>query len=140
MNTPVKLQKSDIIAYIQERPLLAEVAKLEEQKFLSIVEKSLNYPVTKNRWRGYTLLKNEMSTFVGFGAKRAELKTPSHYEAMIDLIDMLLPQAVDEDEVFEDDEPNVVAGSITPLSELLSGFLEGLQANNPGSEDDDDEY
>ncbi len=51
----------------------------------------------ENRWVAYEALKRMSSPFVGWDARRDELRTEAHYDSLIEAIDELLPQTESDD-------------------------------------------
>lgn len=79
---------------IQRNPLLSRIATIEQELFQRIVDLACLQNETVNRWVAYELLKNMAKRIAGFTAAYEELRTCQHYEAMVDLVDCLLPEDI----------------------------------------------
>jgi len=93
--------KEQALARVSQDGNLSQVALYENAVLMGIIESALAHPVGVERWFRYELLKLEASKIVGWDATLNVLRTTSHYEAMIDFIDRLLPQSTEEDRIDE---------------------------------------
>lgn len=80
-----------VLERVESEILLAQVYKLEPQRLEQIVDLALMCECPDERWQNYERLKKVSAQFVGFSARRNELRTYQHYEVMLGFIDWLLP-------------------------------------------------
>lgn len=121
------MKKADVMNRIGTDVVLSEVAKYEQVALETIVDQALAYPAGVNRWRAYERLKSEASEMVGWYATHSELTTNRHYEAVIGLIDELLPLSSEED-IDDTDELMLRRKRGSGLQKLdFDGFLRDLE-------------
>lgn len=121
------MNKTDVMNRIGTDVVLSEVAEYEPVALETIVDQALAYPAGVNRWRAYERLKAEASEMVGWYAVHQELATHRHYEAMIRLIDDLLPLSCEGD-IDDTDELMLRRKRGGGLQKLdFDGFLKDLE-------------
>lgn len=132
------MNKIEVMTKIHEDVVLSQVACLEPAIIESIVDQALAHPVGVDRWPHYERLKRQASQVVGWESARPELATCEHYEAMIGLIDELLPVASENDIPDQDDlaRRRRHGGGPRPLSECLDDFLADLEKRRQRHLDD----
>ena len=121
------MNKSDVMNRIGNDVVLSQVAEYEPVALETIVDQALAYPAGVNRWRAYERLKSEASEMVGWYATHPELATHRHYEAVIGLIDELLPLS-SEGDIDDTDELMLrrkCGGGLQKLD--FDGFLKDLE-------------
>ncbi len=93
------MNRTQAMTRVRHDVWLSQVAEHESAVLDQIVTVALTYDLVDNRWQAYEQLKRNASQIAGWNAQHDELATSTHYQAMIDFIDWLLPYQMEVDEV-----------------------------------------
>lgn len=132
------MNKQEAMLKVHTSVVLSQVASLEETVLEGIIDQALAHPVGVDRWPCYERLKRQANKITGWYAARNELSTCRHYEAMIGLIDELLPVASENDLPDYDElaRRRREGGGFRHISEILDDFLADLEKRRQRHLDD----
>lgn len=122
------MNKLEVMTKIRNDVVLSQIACIEPVTLDSIIDQALAHPQGVVRWNAYERLKRQASEIVGWYATCPELGTSKHYDAMINLIDELLPVPSENDAPDYDDLARKRREDRGPvhISVLVDEFLEDL--------------
>ncbi len=120
----------DVLMRIRQNEWLSQVAQFEPFALKALIEDALSHQSGVERWRHYERLKKQAKGMSGCFARRDELASSEHYQAMITLIDEILPVTheddVCEDHLGEDDQGWEREGSVVSLADAIDEFMADL--------------